>query len=149
MGGKEHSFIDHNEKSYIFSRIYGDGSMRQLGRNMKHIVPSKFPIFTLWLRSICLSSEATQAGAKCVVNRLGRLGSRKGNGEPQKGCQNQLPSNELHLTICLQIEAKFATYSPQSILGTKIVSFLSFFFFWPFPQHVEVPRPGIKPLLQR
>ena len=44
---------------------------------MKHTVPNRFPIFILWLGFICLSLDATQAGAKCAINSFGVIGKQK------------------------------------------------------------------------
>ena len=32
------------------------------------------------------------------------------------------------------------------LLVKKLILFFVFLFFWPHPQHAEVPQPGVKPL---
>lgn len=87
-GEKEQPFTDYNEKSCVFRRFSDDGRKRQLERNMKQCPQTYFPSSCCsWDPSVY--HDVTQTETKCAVNVFGEVGES----EPQKGPQDQLPTN--------------------------------------------------------
>ena len=53
-----------------------------------------------------------------------------------------MPPASLSLTVNCKAELS------QVVLFSVLKLIITFFFFWPCPQHVEVPGPGIEPTPQ-